>query len=53
MYMKEDYMKNGQLKSAYNQEDDYYICIASKKLLPKGLTTRKSKSNFKSLRSLC
>ena len=33
----------------YNQEDDYYICAAGKKLLPKGFTTRKSKSNFKSI----
>lgn len=33
----------------YNQEDDYYICAAGKKLLPKGSTTRKSKSNFKSI----
>ena len=33
----------------YNAEDDYYICAAGKKLLPKGSTTRKSKSNFKSI----
>lgn len=33
----------------YNQEDDYYICAAGKKLLHKGSTTRKSKSNFKSI----
>ena len=33
----------------YNEEDDYYICAAGKKLLPKGSTTRKSKSNFKSI----
>lgn len=33
----------------YNQEDDYYICAAGKKLLPKGSTTRKSKLNFKSI----
>ena len=33
----------------YNKEDDYYICAAGKKLLPKGSTTRKSKSNFKSI----
>lgn len=33
----------------YKQEDDYYICAADKKLLPKGSTTRKSKSNFKSI----
>lgn len=36
----------------YNQEDDYYICAAGKKLLPKGSTTRKSKSNFKSIVSI-
>lgn len=33
----------------YNQGDDYYICAASKKLLPKAFTTRKLKSNFKSI----
>ena len=33
----------------YNQEENYYICAAGKKLLPKGTTTIKSKSNFKSI----
>lgn len=28
---------------------NYYICAASKRPLPKGITTRKSKSNFKSI----
>lgn len=27
----------------YNQEEGYYICDTSKKLLPKGITTRKPK----------
>lgn len=28
----------------YNQDENYYICVAGKKLLFKGTTTRKSKS---------
>lgn len=33
----------------YNQEEYYYICDTAKRLHPKGSTTRKSKSNFKSI----
>ncbi|SFD50664.1 IS1182 family transposase [Clostridium uliginosum] len=32
----------------YNQEDDYYVCAAGKKLLLKGTRLRKSKSGFES-----
>ena len=44
---KNDISKRENMK--YNEEDDYYVCAAGKKLLPKGSTTRKSKSNFKSI----
>lgn len=33
----------------YNQEEYYYICYTAKTLYPKGTTTGKSKSNFKSI----
>ena len=33
----------------YNEEEDYYICAAGKKLFNKGTRTKTSKSNFKSV----
>ncbi len=33
----------------YNLDKDYYICVASKKSFPNESTTKKSKSNFKSI----
>ena len=44
---KNDISKKENMK--YNKDEDYYICAAGKKLLPKGTITKKSKSNFKSL----
>ena len=44
---KNDISKRENMK--YNQDKEYYICVTGKKLLPKGSTTRKSKSTFKSI----
>ena len=36
----------------YYEDGDYYVCAAGRKLLFKGTTTKKSKSNFKSIVSI-
>lgn len=47
---KNDISKKENMK--YNKDGDYYICATGRKLLFKGTTTKKSKSNFKSTVSI-